>query len=155
MASIKVGKEAFGNSLIPVGLKLRMSVFDFEVGQVGSGPHQGEDRLQVTAKVTEDGEYKGKEIRYNNIPLYSDSKTDWVLAAFADAMGWKVDKDNGEIDLPDSFQSILGTEFVGKVGQRTNAQNGNVYNQVNGYAPLGKGGGGGQPAPKKASWDQV
>jgi len=152
MGTIKVGKEAFGNSLIPTGLKLKMSVFDFDVQEVQSGDHQGDPRLQVTAKVTEDGEYKGKEIRYNNIPLYSDKKTDWVLGSFAEAMGWAVDKESGDIDVPDSFQSILGTEFIGKVGQRTN-QSGSTYNTVNGYAPVSAGGE--KPQPKKASWGDV
>jgi hypothetical protein len=159
MAIIKVGTEAFGNGEfkpIPTGLKLRMSVFDFDVAQVRSGDNAGSDQLVITAKVTEDGEFKGREIRYNNIPLYHDKRNAWVLASFAEAVGWKVDKETGDIDVPDSFQGILGTEFVGKVGQRTSPTNGNIFNTINGYAKLGAPTGGGEaPAPKKASWGDV
>jgi hypothetical protein len=140
MPTIKVGDEAFGNGefkLIPAGSKLRMSVFDTEVTTVKSesSPNKGSKQLVVTAKVTEDGEFKGREIRYNNIPLYYSEKNAWVLVTFAEAVGWPVDLKDKSVDVPDNFQGILGTEFVGTVGQRT-GQNGTTYNTVSRYAVL-------------------
>jgi len=156
MGMIQVGDKAFGNGEfqpIPTGTKLRMAVFDIEVTEVRSGDNAGKDQAVVTFKVTEEGEYKGREIRYNNIPLYGDGKNAWVLVTFAEAVGWVAEKGKG-VDVPDNIKSVLGTELIGKIGQRTSPTNGNVYNTVGNYAKI-KEGEAETPKPAAKTWGSV
>lgn len=147
MAMIQVGDKAFGNGAfepIPTGTRLKVSVFEFEQTTVQNGDNKGKPQLVVTFKVTEEGAYKGRELRYNNIPLYGDGKNAFVLVTFAEAVGWKTEKGSG-VDVPDDFSSLLGTELSVKVGQRastkTNPETGQPYinNTAGNYAKLKAG----------------
>lgn len=153
---IQVGEEAFKGDfeLIPNGTKLRMSVYDIDVVPVKSGANAGKEQIDLTVKVTEEGPYRGREIRYNKLPLY-DSKGAWSLVAFAEAVGWKTEKGQG-VEVPDNVREVLGTEFIGKVGVGQPDQQGRVFNRVNGYQAL-KGGSTPAPAEEKAakSWDEL
>lgn len=162
MAVVQVGKvESSTFTPIPVGTKLKVSVFDISRVPVKNGPNAGKDQLDVTVKVTEEGEYFGREIRYNKLPLYA-GKGAWALTAFAEAVGWETSKDaegHTLVDVPDNLQEVLGTEFIGKIGQNTsnkeNPETGQKYinNQLSGYAKLGTGGA--KPAAAKPTWGSV
>lgn len=162
MGIIQVGNEkAFGNGAfepIPTGTRLKVSVFDIEQTTVQNGDNKGKPQMVVTFKVTEDGEYKGRELRYNNIPLYGDGKNAFVLVTFAEAVGWKVSKEEG-IDVPDNLNSVLGTELTVKVGQRAstkvNPETGQPYinNTAGGYAKLKAGDE--KPEAAKKTWGSV
>lgn len=164
--SIRVGGDAVGNSdftPIPVGTKLKVAVFDIE--ETVTGPNSakpGSPQFVFTAKVTEDGEYKGREIRYNYITLDPSANGAWALAAFSDAVGWPVVKDGDEwdIQIPDNLSDVLGTEFIAKIGQ-TNSQKvdpntGKPYvnNRVTGYAKIKAGGAPSKPTAEQ-TWDAV
>lgn len=158
---VKVGSESFGTGTyenIPVGTKLRMSVFDIDKVKVAGGDNKGKDQFSVTFKVTEDGSYKGREIRYNNIPLY-EGRGAWVLVTFAEAVGWDVDKASGGIDVPDNYKSVLGTELLVTVGERTsqtvdpNTGKPRVYNTAARYAKAGAAED--KPVAVEASWSDV
>ena len=135
---IPVGDAAFGDSFeaIPVGTKLKVAVFDISETAVKSGENAGKPQLVVNFKVTEEGPYLGREIRYNNLPLY-DGKGAWALVAFAEAVGWATSKETG-VDVPDNVSDVLGTELIIKVGIRSDQQ-GNVYNRSAGYHKAGTG----------------
>lgn len=153
---ISVGNEAFqgGNfTPIPTGTKLRMSVFDI---QETVGKSSGKPQFVFTAKVTEDGEYKGREIRYNYITLDGAAKNAWALVAFAEAVGWPTDKNKG-VEVPDNLNDVLGTEFVGKVGISTDQNDPEKkYNRVTGYSKIGKGGATPpQPKQEAVNWGEV
>jgi hypothetical protein len=164
MPVIQVNEKAFEGQgeyePIPVGTKLRVSVFDIDKTVTGpNSTNPGKDQFVFTAKVTEEGAYNGREIRYNYIPLYPEAGNAWSLVAFAEAVGWKTEKGKG-VDVPENLKSVLGTEFLAKIGQ-TNSQKINpatdkpyVNNRVTGYAKLS-----GKPTPKpddeQVSWDDV
>jgi hypothetical protein len=134
---ISVGNEAFQGGTftpIPTGTKLRMSVFDI---QETVGKTSGKPQFVFTAKVTEEGEYKGREIRYNYITLDGTAKNAWALVAFAEAVGWPTDPKKG-VEVPDSLNDVLGTEFIGKVGISTDQNDPEKkYNRVTGYTKVG------------------
>lgn len=155
---IKVGESAFSSDFtpIPVGTKLKVSVFDITEGVTGpNSQNPGSPQFVFTAKVTEEGEFAGREIRYNYISLDPNAKGAWALVAFAEAVGWPTEKGQG-VSVPDDLTEVLGTEFIAKIGQTT-GQDGNIYNRVTGYAPLRKGGGGTPPPAEKAakSWTEL
>lgn len=165
---IRVGDDAVSSGdfePIPVGTKLKVALFDIEETTVKSGENAGKPQFVFTAKVTEDGQYKGREIRYNYITLDPSAKGAWALAAFAEAVGWKVTKNDGgegwNVELPDNLSDALGTEFTAKIGQ-TNSQKVNpntgkpyVNNRVTGYAKL-KAGGSTPAAPSaEQTWGSV
>lgn len=155
---IKVGEDAFGSDFtpIPVGSKLKVSVFDIKEGVTGpNSQNPGSPQFVFTAKVTEEGEFAGREIRYNYISLDPKAKGAWALVAFAESVGWPTSKENG-VELPDDLTEVLGTEFIAKIGQTT-GQDGNTYNRVTGYAPLRKGGVPATPPAEKAakSWTEL
>lgn len=154
MGTVRVDEEAWGNSgeftPIPVGTKIKVSVYDLTKVKVKTGDNAGKDQLDLTVKVTEDGPYKGREIRFTKLPLYS-SRGSWALVAFAEAVGWHTEKGVG-VDVPDELSDTLGTEFTAKIGQRTGTDN-NIYNTVTGYAKLKSGGG--TPEPAKKKWGEV
>jgi len=151
---IQVGQEALAGTgefkNIPVGTKLRVSVFDIEETQVQSGENKGKPQFVWTAKVTEDGEFKGREIRYNNVPLYKSNNA-WVLASFADAVGWPTDE-QGNIEVPDNLKDVLGTELIATIGERTNNTTGAVFNRVTRTAKIK---GGKETATTKKSWGEL
>lgn len=160
--TIQVGEKAFGNGEfqpIPVGTKLRMAVFDIDETVVNSGDNKGKPQAVVTFKVTEDGEYKGRELRYNNVPLYGDGNNAWVLVSFAQAVGWKAERGE-DLEIPDNLSTVLGTEIVGTVGQRAstkeNPATGQPYinNTVTRYAKL-KPGEQEVDKPKAKTWGSV
>lgn len=147
---IQVGTEDFGNTEfknIPVGTKLRASVFDIEE----TTSKEGKPQFVWTAKVTEDGEFKGREIRYNYVPLHDGATNKWVLVSFAEAVGWPTSPDKG-VEVPDNLRDVLGTEILITVGERTNNQTGVVYNRVTRTAKIKAGG----ETPKaKKSWGEL
>lgn len=145
---INVGAEAVKGQgefkLIPVGTKVKVSLYEIE--ETVTGPNSkkpGLPQVMYTAKVTEDGEFKGRELRYNYVPLHNEGKDGWKLTAFAAALGLKVSEE-GEVELPDEgeFVKYLGTEFVARVGQspsqKVNPETGQPYinNTVAGVLPL-------------------
>ena len=175
---IPVGDEALGGSNsfgpIPTGLKLAMTVFDIEETVTGAQAKvPNKPQFIFTGKVTEDYAFDyvdpethltskqnalGREIRYNYIPLFSEAGNAWALVAFAEAVGWPVTKNadgKPEVAVPVNRKEVLGTPFIGKVGQSQGAD-GKIYNRVNGYQKIGKGGGGkaAEAAPKK-SWKDL
>lgn len=144
---INVGAEAVAGQgefkLIPAGTKVKVALY--EVEETTTGPNSkfpGEDQLMYTAKVTE-GEFKGRELRYNYVPLHGKGNDGWKLATFAEAIGLPVDTE-GNVELPDvgGFNEYLGTEFVARVGQQAsrkiNPTTGQPYmnNTVTGTLPL-------------------
>lgn len=158
--AIKVGDKAFGNGAfepIPTGTRLRAVVFEIDQVKVKGGENAGKDQLQVTFKVTEEGPYKGRELRYNNVPLY-DGKSAFVLVTFAEAVGWKVSKEEG-IEVPDNLNSVLGTEISVKVGQRAsqkvNPETGEPYinNTAGGYQKVRAQAE--KPAAEKPTWGNI
>lgn len=166
--SIRVGADAVSSGNfepIPVGTKLRMAVYEISEGVTGpNSKRPGTPQFVFTAKVTEEGQYKGRELKYNYVTLDPTADNAWALAAFAEAVGWPVTKiegsDDWSVEVPDNLSDVLGTEFIGRVGQ-TNSQKINeatgkpyVNNNVRGYAPLKAG----APAPKpteQQTWDSV
>lgn len=162
MAVVQVGKvESANYEPIPTGTKLEVSVFDISKVQVKTGENAGKDQLDVTVKVTEEGQYFGREIRYNKLPLYA-GKSAWALTAFAEAVGWPTSKDEQGhtlIDMPDNLQDVLGTKFIAKIGQtasnKNNPETGEPYinNRLTGYGKLGSGGA--KPAAAKPTWGSV
>jgi hypothetical protein len=158
---VQVGEGAFGGDYepIPVGAKLKVAVYEIDVVPVKSGENAGKDQIDYTAKVTEEGEFKGREIRYNKLPLY-DGKGAWALVAFAEAVGWKTEKGKG-VAVPDDVTDVLGTEFIAKIGQqasqKVNPETGEPYinNRITGYAKLKAGGGGSTPPAEKKGWGDL
>ena len=145
---INVGAENIGRGeykLIPTGTKLRVSVYEIEESLTGpNAKYPGEPQIVYTAKVTEEGEFKGREIRYNRVPLHSKGNDAFKLSTFADAVGWAVDEEEGAISVPDNLNEVLGTEFLARIGQqpstKINEETGKPYinNTVTGTLPLGK-----------------
>lgn len=160
---IKVGTEAFGNGSfepIPVGTKLRVAVFDIKEGETGPNSKKpGSPQFEYTAKVVEDGPYKGRELRYNYVPLDPEASNAWVLVAFAEAVGWKTSKEEG-VEVPDDLSDVLGTEFLARIGQRTSQkidpETGKPYinNTIQGTQKI-KEGGGGKPETPEDLWGTV
>lgn len=153
---ITVGDDAVGSGSfepIPVGTKLKVALFDIKEGVTGPNSKKpGSPQFEFTVKVTEDGQFKGREIRYNYITLDPAAAGAWALAAFSEAVGWKVTKaEEGEgwnVELPDNLTDALGTEFIAKIGQtsnpaKVNPETGKPYvnNRVTGYAKLKAGAG--------------
>lgn len=158
---VQVGEEAFGSTdfePIPAGTKLQVSVFDIEETTVQNGENVGKPQFVWTAKVTEEGEYKGREIRYNYVPLFAGAKNEWVLVSFAEAVGWKTSKESG-VEVPDNLRDVLGTELVAKFGvttsQKINPDTGKPYlnNRVNGTAKIKEGKG--TPKAEKKGWGDL
>jgi len=145
---------------IPTDAKLRVSIFDIEETTVKNGDNKGKPQFTYTAKVVEDGEFKGREIRYNYVPLFAGAKNGWTLTAFAEAVGWKVDKETKTVEVPDNLKEVLGTEVIAKIGQtesqKINPETNKPYinNRVTGVRKIKSGGGITEPAVKKG-WDQL
>lgn len=136
--TINVGTEAYGNGdfkPIPSGTKAVASVFAIEEVPVKTGDNAGQPQLDVTFKIQE-GEFSGREIRYQKIPLY-DGTTAWKLVTFAEAVGWK--SDGGEVEIPDNIQSVLGKLLTIKIKEDAPNSQGKVFNSVSGYAPASVG----------------
>jgi len=165
---INVGAEALkGNGefkLIPTGTKLRGVVYEIEETVTGpNSKNPGLPQFVWTFKVTEDGEFKGREVRYNYVPLHGKGNDGFKLATFADAVGWETDEETGSVEVPDNLNEVLGTEIVARIGQQTsnkvNEATGEKYvnNTVNGVikasAYKGKTGGG-EPSkvPERPVW---
>ena len=151
---------------IPDGTKLRVALFDIEETTVKSGDNAGKPQAMYTVKVVEDGPYKGREVRYNYFPLFAGAKNAWVLTAFAEAVGWKVNREgeNKGVELPDNLKDALGTEFIAKFGTtestKINPETGKPYinNRVTGTRKIRAGGGGGgtpEVAGGKPAWDSL
>lgn len=146
---------------IPEGTKLRVALFDIEETTVKGGDNKGKPQIMYTVKVTEDGEFKGREVTYNYVPLFAGAKNGWVLTAFAEAVGWKIDKELKTVEVPDNVKDALGTEFIAKFGQtesqkiNPNTNKPYINNRVTGTRKIRAGGGGiTEPAVKKG-WDQL
>lgn len=148
---IAVGEAAFENSgsfeAIPAGTRLKVSIYDVKEGVSGpNSKNPGSPQFEWTAKVTEEGKFKGREIRYNYVPLDPNVGHAWNLYAFAEAVDWPITEGaNGKrnIELPDDLRALLGTEVLAKIGTRTPDGQGRVFNSVDRVFPLPKGGGGG------------
>lgn len=156
---IAVGQAAVEQSgefePIPAGTKLKVSIF--EVTEGVSGPNSknpGSAQFNYTAKVQEEGKYKGREIRYNYVPLDPTVKHAWNLAQFAKAVGWPI-SENGEITVPDDLTDVLGTEVIAKISQDKPDDQGRVFNKVDRVFPLPKGGGGGITEKPKVGWGDL
>ena len=148
-------------SPIPDGTKLRVSIFVIEETKVKSGDNAGKNQAMYTVKVVEDGPYKGREVQYNYVPLYS-GKNAWVLTAFADAVGWKVDRESKSVEVPDNLKDVLGTEVIASFreeeSQKINPATNKPYvnNRVKAVRKIrGEGGGGGGTPPAKKSWGDL
>lgn len=161
--TIGVGDEAFGGgnfTPIPVGTKIKVSVFEIEETTVKNGENAGKPQFVWTAKVTEEGPFQGRELRYNYVPLFAGAKNEFVLVTFAEAVGWKAAKGSG-VEVPDDLNDVLGTELIVKVGQRTDPDKTNddgtpvIYNTVRGTFPLGKGGGTPAAETPTQTWGSV
>lgn len=146
---------------IPEGTKVRVSIFDIEETTVKRGDNAGKPQFVYTAKVVEDGEFKGREIRYNYVPLFAGAKNGWTLTAFAEAVGWKVDKETKTVEVPDNLKEVLGTEVIAKIGttesDKVNPDTGKPYinNRVTGVRKIKAGGGGGITEPSTKGWEQL
>jgi hypothetical protein len=147
---------------IPDGAKLRVSLFEIEETTVKDGVNKGKPQAMYTVKVVEDGPFKGREVKYNYFPLFAGATNGWVLTAFAEAVGWKVDKDTKTVEVPDNLSDALGTEFIAKFqqvpSQKVNPETGKPYinNRVNGVRKIKSGGGGGiTEAAEKPAWDKL
>lgn len=160
---INVGAENVnrGTNLIPTGTKVRVSVYEIEEGKTGpNAKYPNEPQIVYTAKVTEEGPYKGWEIRYNRVPLHNKGNDAFKLATFADAVGWDVD-DEGNVSVPDNVTDALGTEFIARIGQsksqKINPETNEPYvnNTVSGTLPLSKARPKDKPVEKPVSWDNV
>lgn len=164
---INVGSDNRGGgefAPIPHGTKLQATVFAIEEVAVKSGDNAGKPQLVLTFKVQEDFEWtdakgikqnaRGREIRYQNIPLY-DSPGAWKLVTFADAVGWGRDAD-GNPNVPDTadIASVLGTSLTIKVNEKAPDAQKRVFNEVGGYASAADGvaATNGQSAPEAPSW---
>lgn len=144
---VNVGKENVRGEfkLIPTGTKLRVTLYEVEETVTGPNAKVGPGKAQLvyTAKVVEDGEFKGRELRYNYVPLHGEGNDGWRLTTFAEAIGLNVSED-GEVELPDegAWNPYLGTEFIARVGQQTstkvNPETGEKYinNTISGTAPV-------------------
>ena len=158
--NITVGKEHFNDGEfepIPAGTKIKVSVYDVKEGVSGpNSKYPGKAQFEWTAKVTEDGPYKGREIRYNYVPLDGTVPHAWNLTQFASAVGWPADPDTG-VEVPDNLNDVLGTEIVAKIGQTDPNRDPEkrVFNRVDKVFPLPKGGGGGITEKPKVSWDDL
>lgn len=160
---IAVGQAALGDGdfkPIPAGTRIKVSVYDVKEGVAGpNSKNPGSPQFEWTAKVTEEGEFKGREIRYNYVPLDPNVGHAWNLAAFAKAVGWPVDED-GNIEVPDDLRDLLGTELLAKVGQTdpNRDEQKRIFNRIDRVFPLPKdydGGGGGITEPAKPNWDDL
>jgi len=145
---------------IPNGAKLRVSVYDITETKIKNGPNAGQPQAEFTVKVTEEGQFKGRELKYNYLPLFGDANNAWFLVAFAEAVGWDIDKDTKAVSIPDDLREVLGTEFIAKIqqveSQKINPATGKPYinNRVNGARKIKSGGGITDPAEKPA-WDKL
>jgi hypothetical protein len=146
---------------IPDGTKLRVSLYDIEETVVANGDNKGKPQAMYSVKVVEDGEFKGREVKYNYIPLFAGAKNGWVLTSFAEAVGWKVDKDTKTVEVPDNLKDALGTEFIAKFGttesQKINPNTNKPYinNRVTGTRKIKSGGAITEPAAEKPAWDKL
>lgn len=147
---------------IPDGTKLRVVIYDIEETTVKSGDNKGKPQAMYTVKVVEDGAYKGREVQYNYVPLFSGNNA-WVLTAFAEAVGWKVDRENKSVEVPDNLKDVLGTEVIASFrtepSQKLNPETGKPYinNRVKAVRKIRAGGevpGGGGDSTKK-SWTEL
>lgn len=147
---------------IPEGAKLRVSIYDIEetvTGQNSKNP--GQPQAMFTVKVTEEGEYKGREVKYNYLPLYPGAGNGWFLVAFAEAVGWPVNKDTKAVSVPDNLRDVLGTEVVAvfrqTLSQKINpdTQKPYVNNNVKGIRKIKGSGGITEPAGTATSWDKL
>lgn len=146
---------------IPEGARLRVVLYDIEETTVQHGDNKGKPQAMYTVKVVEDGEFKGREVKYNYVPLFAGASNGWVLTAFAEAMGWNIDKETKSVEVPDNLRDALGTEFIAKFGQtestKVNPNTGKPYinNRVTGTRKVRATTGGGgitDPAPTQKSW---
>ncbi len=147
---------------IPEGTKLKVSIFEIKEGVTGpNSKNPGKPQFEYTAKVTEDGEFKGRELRYNYVPLFAGATNGWVLTAFAEAVGWKIDKDTKTVEVPDDLTEVLGTEVIAKIGQREsqkinpNTNKPYINNTVTGVRKIRSGGGGITEPSEKKGWDSL
>lgn len=169
--SVVVNKESLGSGTFepaPAGTKVRATVLEIDETVVKSetSEFRGQPQAVVTVKIIDDFQFKGsdgkmqnllnREVRYNNVPLYSGGKNEWNLATFADAVGWPVDED-GTIQIPEKEEMYLtqGKEIVVQLGVRTGQADGKQYNNVARWLPAGSktsasagapAGGGGAPS---------
>lgn len=130
MPFIPVNPEAFEGTgeyaVIPNGSKVRATIFEIERGQAGpNSKNPGMPQAVYTVKVSEDFEFthtnedgstkqvnaKGREIKYNYIPLDGSVKHGWQLVAFAEAVGWETDPTRG-VNVPENLMEVLGTEVT-------------------------------------------
>lgn len=116
---------------IPNGTRVLASVYAIEEVAVKSGDNAGQPQLDITFKV-QGGEYNGREIRYQKIPLY-DGPGAWKLTTFAEALGWP--HENGSVSLPDDWNTVLGQTLTIKVNEKAPDAQKRVFNEVGGYAP--------------------
>lgn len=133
---INVGDDAYGKNgdykPIPTGTKALATVFAIEEVEVKSGPNAGKPQLDLTFKI-QGGEFNGREIRYQKIPLY-DGPGAWKLTTFAEAVGWKAGKGQG-VEIPDNLQEVLGKPLTIKINEKAPDAQKRVFNEVGGYAP--------------------
>lgn len=163
--SIAVDEKALaGNNFdpIPDGTRLKVSVFDIKEGVTGANSKKpGSPQAEFTVKVTEDGPYKGREIRYNYLPLYAGAGNAWFLTAFAEAVGWNIDKESKSVEVPDDLNEVLGTEFIAVIGtqdsQKINAETGKPYvnNRVRSARKIKAGGGGITEKAEAPGWESL
>lgn len=149
---------------IPDNTKLRVVIYDIDETTVKSGDNAGKPQAMYTVKVVEDGPYKGREIQYNYVPLFS-GKNAWVLTAFAEAVGWKVDREAKSVEIPDNLKDVLGTEVIAsfrteestKVNPNTDKPY--INNRVKAVRKIRAGGGGDVPGgggdSTKKSWTEL
>lgn len=133
---IPISKNNLGGNYepIPAGVKVPVSIYEIEESAVRNGENAGKPQAVVTFKVTE-GQYAGREIRYNNFALY-DGKGAWATAALASAIGLPTNEDNQPI-FPDNLKDLLGKQLTVKVGHRTDQNDpSKVYNTTSGYESL-------------------
>jgi len=137
--TVAVGDSAFTGGefkVIPAGTKVEATVFSIDEVAVKTGANAGEPQLDITFKV-QGGSWAGREIRYQKVPLY-DGPAAWKLVTFAKAVGLPIDEKTGQIQLPDSWTTLLGKPLTLKLGvQKDNS--GTDRNQVTGYAEAGNG----------------
>lgn len=151
--TVVVGQEALGSGLFepaPAGTKVRATIHEIteDVVKSDNSPNKGQPQGVVTVKIIDDFNFqgsdgkpqnlKGREVRYNNVPFYHDSKNAWVLGAFAQAVGWPV-TDDGSIEIPEQGElwQTQGKEIVVQLGVRTNNNDGKTYNTVARWLPAG------------------
>lgn len=168
--TITVNPDAFENSgnfePIPAGTRLKVTVYDVKEGVSGpNSKNPGSPQFEWTAKVSEEGKFKGREIRYNYVPLDPNVGHAWNLYAFAEAVGWPITEvEQGgrkvrNIEIPDNLNDLLGTEIVAKIGQTDPKRDdqGRIFNRVDRVFKVPAGGGGGVTEPPKAdvSWGSL